>query len=158
MEAAHPAGVLLGPTSPRYRSSTLPSITLTLTTRPPDSQLLRNSAALAKLCLAGTPGINPLNKRFCEGIGGTHRHQALPEETEMPRMTLLSLLLCSRLRSSGAARHIFSVKRSWMMDASLFSGNLHCLLLKQVGMVSGDGKGQGLAQRNCDGLVTESQM
>lgn len=45
-----------------------------------------------------------------------------------------------------------------MMDASLFSGNLHCLLLKPVGMVSGDGKGQGPAQRNCDGLVTESGM
>lgn len=76
----------------------------------------------------------------------------------MPQLTPLSPLLCSRLRSSGAARHIFSVKRSRMMGASLFSGNLHCLLLKQVGMVSGDGKGQGPAQRNCDGLVTESGM
>jgi len=77
---------------------------------------------------------------------------------EMPQMTSLSLLLCSRLCSSGAARHIFSVKTSSMMDLRFFSGNLCCLLLKQTAMVPGDGKGQGLAQRNRDGFIMESEL
>ena len=39
-----------------------------------------------------------------------------------------------------------------------FSENLRCLLPKRMGMVSGDGKGQGLAQRNCDRLIRESEL
>lgn len=156
--ATHPSGTLLRPPLSWCPSNILPFIALTLTVHPPDSQLMHNSAALAKVNLAGTQGINSFNKCFCEGVGGTRRCQALREEMEMPRMTSLSLMLCSRLHSSGAARHIFSVKRSWMMDLRFFAGNLRCLLLKWMGMVSGDGKGWGLAQRNCDGLITESEL
>lgn len=47
------------------------------------------------------------------------------------------------------------------MDLSLFfffSGNHHYLLLKQIGVVSGNVKRQGVAQRNCGGLIMESEL
>lgn len=40
-----------------------------------------------------------------------------------------------------------------MMDLRVFLGNLHSLLLKQIGL-----EGQELAQRNHDRFITESEL
>lgn len=75
--------------------------------------------------------------------------QTLPEEMEMSRMTSPSC------HSSGAARHIFCQQElSDGFEGVFFRESP----LKPIGIVSGNGKRQGFAQRNCGGLIMESEL
>lgn len=104
---------------------------------------------MASLSLNGTPGINPVTNAFGKAEEGL---QTLPEEMEMLSMTSPSCC------SSGAARHVFCQQELSDGSEGFFSWNHHCLLLKQIGIVSENGKRQGFAQRNCGGLIMESEL